>query len=78
MDPAFIRDNFFSLSALGEIDDEDDEDDDLDDLSEFTRQFVGSVIQNRYEVEEPIGRGGMSSVYRARDRVSGESGGASK
>ncbi|MBA3992615.1 MAG: hypothetical protein C0469_03750 [Cyanobacteria bacterium DS2.3.42] len=72
MDPAFIRDNFFSLSALGDIDDEDDEEDDLDDLSEFTRQFVGSVIQNRYEVEEPIGRGGMSSVYRARDRVSGE------
>ncbi len=72
MDPAFIRDNFFSLSALGEIDDEDDENDDLDDLSEFTRQFVGSVIQNRYEVEEPIGRGGMSSVYRARDLASGE------
>lgn len=73
MDPAFIRDNFFSLSALGEIDDEDDdEDDDLDALSEFTRQFVGSVIQNRYEVEEPIGRGGMSSVYRARDLKSGD------
>jgi serine/threonine-protein kinase len=72
MDPAFIRDNFFSLSALDEIDDEDDENDDLDDLSEFTRQFVGSIIQNRYEVEEPIGRGGMSSVYRARDLNSGE------
>lgn len=72
MDPAFIRDNFFSLSALDEIDDEDDESDDLDDLSEFTRQFVGSIIQNRYEVEEPIGRGGMSSVYRARDMASGE------
>ncbi len=72
MDPAFIRDNFFSLSALDEIDDEDDENDDLDDLSEFTRQFVGSIIQNRYEVEEPIGRGGMSSVYRARDMASGE------
>ncbi|MCC7529421.1 MAG: serine/threonine protein kinase [Candidatus Melainabacteria bacterium] len=72
MDPAFIRDNFFSLSSLDEIDDEDDENDDLDDLSEFTRQFVGSIIQNRYEVEEPIGRGGMSSVYRARDLTSGE------
>jgi len=72
MDPAFIRDNFFSLSALEEIDEEDDEDDDLDELSEFTRQFVGSIIQNRYEVEEPIGRGGMSSVYRARDLNSGE------
>ncbi len=71
MDPAFIRDNFFSLSALDEIDDEDDENDDLDDLSEFTRQFVGSVIQNKYEVEEPIGRGGMSSVYRARALASG-------
>ncbi len=72
MDPAFIRDNFFSLSALGDIDDEDDDDDDFDDLSEFTRQFVGSVIQSRYEVEEPIGRGGMSSVYRARDLKSGD------
>jgi serine/threonine protein kinase len=72
MDPAFVRDNFFSLSSLDEIDDEDDENDELDDLSEFTRQFVGSVIQNRYEVEEPIGRGGMSSVYRARDLNSGQ------
>ncbi len=72
MDPAFIRDNFFSLSALDEIDDEDDESDDLDDLSEFTRQFVGSIIQSRYEVEEPIGRGGMSSVYRARDMSNGQ------
>jgi serine/threonine protein kinase len=72
MDPAFIRDNFFSLSSLDEIDSEDEENDDLDDLSEFTRQFVGSVIQNRYEVEEPIGRGGMSSVYRARDMTTGQ------
>jgi len=72
MDAAFIRDNFFSLSALDEVDDEDDDSDELDDLSEFTRQFVGSLIQNRYEVEEPIGRGGMSSVYRARDLSSGQ------
>ena len=41
MDAAFIRDNFFSLSALDEVDDEDDDSEDLDDLSEFTRQFVG-------------------------------------
>lgn len=72
IDPAFVRDNFFSLSSLDEIDDEDDDNDDLEELSEFTRQFVGSIIQNRYEVEEPIGRGGMSSVYRARDMTTGQ------
>ena len=30
---------------------------------------VGELIADRYELEELVGEGGMSSVYRARDRV---------
>src|SRR5262245_46618548 len=31
--------------------------------------MVGEVIAERYELEELVGTGGMSSVYRARDRL---------
>ena len=31
--------------------------------------MVGEVIVDRYELEELVGTGGMSSVYRARDRL---------
>ncbi len=31
--------------------------------------MVGETIANRYEVEELVGHGGMSSVYKARDRL---------
>jgi tRNA A-37 threonylcarbamoyl transferase component Bud32 len=33
--------------------------------------MIGQLIDGRYEVEELAGKGGMSSVYRARDRVLG-------
>jgi serine/threonine-protein kinase len=32
----------------------------------------GTVFGGRYEVQSPIGRGGMGTVYRARDRVLGD------
>src|SRR3954464_9225374 len=31
--------------------------------------MTGEVVAERYELEELVGRGGMSSVYRARDRL---------
>src|SRR5882757_6208593 len=31
--------------------------------------MVGEVIADRYELEELVGTGGMSSVYRAHDRL---------
>src|SRR3954452_1204151 len=31
--------------------------------------LVGEVIADRYELEELVGTGGMSSVFRARDRL---------
>ena len=31
--------------------------------------LVGDVLADRYELEELVGSGGMSSVFRARDRV---------
>ena len=32
-------------------------------------RMVGEVVADRYELEELVGTGGMSSVYRARDRL---------
>ena len=32
--------------------------------------MVGELIAERYELEELVGTGGMSSVYRAHDRCS--------
>jgi serine/threonine protein kinase len=31
--------------------------------------MVGELIAGRYELEELVGKGGMSSVYRAHDRL---------
>ncbi|HSS74889.1 MAG TPA: protein kinase, partial [Gaiellaceae bacterium] len=31
--------------------------------------MVGELIAGRYELEELVGQGGMSSVYRAQDRL---------
>ena len=31
--------------------------------------MVGDVLSDRYELEELVGTGGMSSVYRAHDRL---------
>ena len=31
--------------------------------------MVGEVLSDRYELEELVGTGGMSSVYRAHDRL---------
>src|SRR5471030_2066580 len=33
--------------------------------------MVGTVLEDRHELQELVGRGGMSSVYRARDRILG-------
>ena len=33
------------------------------------RQVVGELISERYELEELVGTGGMSSVYRAYDKL---------
>ncbi len=35
----------------------------------FAALTQGAVIANRYEVQRPIGRGGMGMVYRAHDRM---------
>ena len=34
--------------------------------------LAGELIDGRFEVERPIGAGGMGKVYRARDRQTGE------
>lgn len=33
---------------------------------------IGMVVEDRFEVESKLGQGGMATVYRARDRASGE------
>src|SRR5215218_6489413 len=35
----------------------------------MTFAVIGEVIGGRYELEELVGRGGMSNVYRAHDRL---------
>jgi eukaryotic-like serine/threonine-protein kinase len=38
----------------------------------MTELSVGTLFANRFEVDRPAGKGGMGTVYRARDRYSGE------
>ena len=33
---------------------------------------AGEQLDNRFELEQPIGTGGMSTVFRARDSISGD------
>ena len=40
-----------------------------DDRGSAHRRMVGEVLSDRYELEELVGTGGMSSVYRAHDRL---------
>ena len=39
-------------------------------VDDLPAAMVGEVIAERYELEELVGTGGMSSVYRAHDRCS--------
>ena len=41
----------------------------MEDVSPDEENWVGQVLNDRYEVFEHIGRGGMAMVYAARDRV---------
>ena len=34
---------------------------------EYQDPLVGKILENRYEVVEPVGEGGMAMVYRAKD-----------